>query len=260
MVSLCLILLAAPAWRPLEPGLDFAELQAPVAAATGDSKIRVLRVDPAHFDLKLFMASSGGGKARSAREWVEQHDAVAAINPSMFDADMVSSVGLMRTRAHTNNPTASKDKAFLVFGPRDGAAAVRILDPTCDDVTRELRRYDSVVQSIRMVTCKGRNTWSVQEKKWSAALVGLDRSGRVLLIHVRSPYRMHDLIDMLLALPIELAQLMYGEGGPEAQLFVRSAGREIELVGSWETGFNENEDNRSAWKVPNVLAVVRRPR
>jgi hypothetical protein len=109
-----------------------------------------------------------------------------------------------------------------------------------------------------MVTCKRRNTWAQQEKKWSAAAVGLDSDGRILFIHVRSPYSMHDLVDMLLALPINLRQLMYGEGGPEAQLFVQSGGREIELVGSYETGFNENDDNRAAWAVPNVLAVVRR--
>jgi len=245
MVAVCLLLIAAPSWRTLEPGLEFAELEAPVASFKGDSKIRALRVDPARFELKLLMASAPGeGKNLSARQWSEKHDAVAATNPSMFDVDMLTSVGLMRTETHTNNARRSKAKAYLAFGPSDAKApAVRI----------------GVVQSIRMVTCKRRNTWAQQERKWSAALVGLDGDGRVLLIHVRSPYSMHDLVDMLLALPLDLRQLMYGEGGPEAQLFVQSGGREIELVGSYETGFNEDDDNTAAWPVPNVLAVVRRP-
>jgi hypothetical protein len=30
-------------------------------------------------------------------------------------------------------------------------------------------------------------------------------------------------------------------------------------VGSWETGFNENDDNANAWPLPNVIGVRRFP-
>ena len=33
---------------------------------------------------------------------------------------------------------------------------------------------------------------------------------------------------------------------------------ELELIGSYETGFLENDDNARAWPVPNVIGVVRR--
>ena len=29
-------------------------------------------------------------------------------------------------------------------------------------------------------------------------------------------------------------------------------------VGSYETGFNENDDNNSAWLIPNVIGIVKR--
>ena len=69
---------------------------------------------------------------------------------------------------------------------------------------------------------------------------------------------MHDFIDMLLELPIDLKNAMYVEGGPEAQLYVEGGGRSIELVGSFETGFFEADDNLQAWPIPNVIGVVRR--
>jgi len=69
---------------------------------------------------------------------------------------------------------------------------------------------------------------------------------------------MHDLIDILLGLPIDLAAAQYADGGPEAQLYLRSGRTELECVGSYETGFWENDDNNKAWPVPNVVGIARR--
>jgi hypothetical protein len=91
----------------------------------------------------------------------------------------------------------------------------------------------------------------------------------VLFMHVRSPFSTHDLIEMLLELPIGLDRAMYAEGGPEAQLFVRAGGAagadagervELELLGSFESGFHEADDVTVALPVPNVIGVERRPR
>jgi hypothetical protein len=51
---------------------------------------------------------------------------------------------------------------------------------------------------------------------------------------------------------------MYVEGGPEAQLYVRGGGREVELVGSRGTSLFDSGDNQRAWPVPNVIGLVRR--
>jgi hypothetical protein len=49
------------------------------------------------------------------------------------------------------------------------------------------------------------------------------------------------------------------EGGPEAQLYLHVGGTEIEMFGSYETSFKENDDNTAPWPVPNVLGVRLRP-
>lgn len=253
---------AAPeeAWQELEDGLELGVFTAPQPSDSGDSKIRILRIDLAHFELRLLNASaSPDGRPQTPREWSRRNGLVAAINASMYQEDYRSSVSLMRTRAHTNNPRLSKDKAVLAFDPLDsGLPPAQIIDRSCQDFDSLRSRYGTLVQSIRMVSCAGRNVWKQGEEKWSTAAIGVDAKGRILFIHVRSPYTTHDLIDFLLALPIELRHAMYVEGGPQAQLYVASGGRELELSGSHAATFLLGDGTVPALPIPNVVGIVRR--
>lgn len=251
---------STPPWRELEPGLELAEFTAPVPAKSGDSTIRVLRIDTALWEPVLLNTSADGeGELRTAREWCERHDCAAAINASMYQTDRRRSVSLMRTRDHVNNSYVSKDNTVLAFDPLDpDLPPVQIIDRTCQDFEALAPRYGTLVQSIRMVSCRGNNVWAQQKRRYSTAAVGMDRSGRLLMIHCRSPYTTHDFIDLLLGLPLDLRNAMYVEGGPESQLCVRTGGETREFVGSFESGILESDLNRRAWPVPNVLAV--RPR
>jgi hypothetical protein len=109
-----------------------------------------------------------------------------------------------------------------------------------------------------MVTCKRANAWKQQPRRWSTAAIGTDGKGRVLFIHCRTPYTVHDLIDRLLALPIDLRRAMYVEGGPEATLYVKAGKVERDFVGSFESGFLENDDNQAEWALPNVVLAIPR--
>jgi uncharacterized protein YigE (DUF2233 family) len=252
----------APAspWRRLEPGLELAAFPAPQPAQLGDSTIRVLRIDPERFALRLLNASaSDAGTLRTARGWAQEHELVAAINASMYQTDYLSSVSLMINRAHVNNPRVSKDNAVLAFDRKDAEVPrIQIIDRKCQDFDGLRNHYRVLVQSIRMISCHGGNVWGQQEQKWSIAAIGIDAAGRVLFIHCRSPYSVHDLIDMLLGLPIGLRNAMYVEGGPEAQLYVRAGGEELEFYGSLETGLFDADANGRAWPIPNAIGVVRR--
>ncbi|MHB8876747.1 MAG: phosphodiester glycosidase family protein [Myxococcaceae bacterium] len=149
-------------------------------------------------------------------------------------------------------------KAVLVFGPDDPKLpAAAILDPDCDDVHARAARYRVAVQGLRMVDCHRKNTWAKSPKQWSAALVAMDGAGRVLFIHCRSPYPMQALIEQLRSLPLGITRAMYLEGGPEASLIVSEGDRTLERVGSYETGFNEDDSNLRFWPIPNVLGVKR---
>jgi hypothetical protein len=175
----------------------------------------------------------------------------------MYQADLRRSVSLMRTPGHVNNPRLSKDKAVLAFDRTTGDLPVaQIIDRECQDFDSLSRGYGTLVQSIRMVSCTGRNVWAQQPQTWSTAAIGFDRSGRVLFIHARAPRTTHDLIEILLGLPIDLKNAMYVEGGPEAQLVVRGGGQEHEFTGllSGSSGGGAS----LAWPIPNVVGVVRK--
>ena len=108
-----------------------------------------------------------------------------------------------------------------------------------------------------MVSCKRENVWAPQNKIWSTAAVGTDIKGRILFIHVRSPYSTHDLINMLMQIPIKLERAMYVEGGADAQLYINTGKEEHEFIGSYSTGLREHDQNTFSHPIPNVLGLIR---
>jgi len=252
------IAVAGP-WRALEVGLDWAELPAPLASVAGDGTVRVLRIDPGRYELKLLMASAPAqGKVLTPREWCRGGRLVAAINAGMFAENYLTAVSMLRSRHHVNNLRLTRHMAVLAFDRRDdGVPPVQIIDRELQDVAALSARYGSLVQSIRMVALDGRNVWQPQVRRWSAAAAGIDTVGRVLLLHVRSPYPMHDLVDMLLDLPLGLRNLMYLEGGAQAQLFVGAGGEEHELAGCYDPEGPAAGREAGPSPIPNVIGVAR---
>jgi hypothetical protein len=244
-------------WQKLADGLELGVFLAPQHADYGDSLIRILRIDPQFFELKLLNASSTkDGRPLTAKQWCRQEGLVAAINASMYQADHKTSVSLMRTKSHTNNPRLSKDKTILAFGRQSlNQPKVKIIDRQCEDFDQWKNKYGTFVQSIRMISCTGDNVWRQQPKKWSTAAIAMDHRGRVLFIHVGSPYSTHDLINNLRKLPLGITRAMYGEGGPQAQLYIRYGKKEHEFVGQFDLKLNENINSPVFWPIPNVIGI-----
>ena len=248
-------------WISLEPGLEFGTFASPQRSPVGDNLIRVLKIDPKRFQFRLLNASaSQDGERLSARSWANRNGLVAAINASMYQADNLTSVSLMKTFGHVNNSWFSKDRAILAFDPKKASLPnTQILDRDCQDVNQLRKLYHTLIQSIRMINCQGKNVWEQQDKIWSTAALGMNRTEDILFIHVRSPFSTHDLINNLLALPLDLKRAMYVEGGSEAQMYIRSGRTELEFVGSYSTGSNETDANSVAWPIPNVVGITRLP-
>ncbi|MBC8283096.1 MAG: phosphodiester glycosidase family protein [Nitrospinae bacterium] len=250
------------AWRNLEPGLDMGLFPAPKKSIVGDSLIRILRADPRFFSLRLLNSSASKTKKRySVKKWVNQNSLVAGINASMYQKNQVSSVSYMKTGKHVNSTWLSKDKTVLAFDPTEKEIpTVKIIDRECEDFSTLKNQYATLIQSIRMVSCKGENVWAPQNKMWSTAAVGIDKKGKILFIHVRSPYPTHELVNMLLQLPINLERAMYVEGGADAQLYINTGKEEKEFIGSYSTGSREHDGNTFSRPIPNVLGLVRTPK
>jgi hypothetical protein len=244
--------------RTLAPGFEYGRWTLPTPAPAGDGLVRFVRVDPHLVDIELRAASSTDGRARTASEWAAtdtDRPAVAVINAAMFQDDDLTNVGYLRLRGRVQNPTWAPDyNALLTLDPTGGDLP-GLHNLGCEDRDALLGRFATAVQSIRMIGCAGENVWAQERRRWSSALIGTDTQGRLLLLFTRSPYTMHDLVDMLLQGPLGLVGLHYGDGGPPAAMYVRGPGFEERNVGSYETGVNPDDDNTMEWALPNVVVV-----
>jgi hypothetical protein len=247
-------------WQQLSKGLELGTFLAPQAAAAGDSRVRVLRIDLNYYQLRLLNASRfENGVPLTPQKWCRQNGLTAVINPSMFQTDHKTSVSLMRTKSHINNPRLSKDMTILAFDRQSSdIPRAKIIDRQCDDFQFWKQKYGSLVQSIRMISCTGKNVWKPQARRWSTSAIGIDGQNRILFIHVRSHYSTHDLINILQKLPLNISRAMYTEGGPQAQLYINSGAREFEFTGSYEISSTQSNNQMIPWPLPNVVGISKR--
>jgi uncharacterized protein YigE (DUF2233 family) len=237
-------------------GLSLRHFPTKVPSSHGDSTITVLKIDPKLYELELLSATEHDSLARTAPRWAEDFDLQAVINAGMFEPDG-RNTGYMKNHGHVNNPEFKRTyNSIFAFGRTSSKVPeAKLIDLRCEKFGNFSGLYSSFSQSIRMIDCKGKNTWQQQRKKWSMAALGTDKKGNVLFIHSRSPYTVHDFIDHLLKIPIGIERAMYLEGGPEASLYVKTPQQEFNGIGSYETGFNENDRNAEYWTLPNVFGV-----
>ena len=212
-------------WREVAPGLEVARL----SSARGGPDITVVRVDPHRYRFTVLSARlEGVSPVPTVQEWASRYRLTGVINASMFQEDQLTSVGYLKSRDRVGPGAWSRDQAVFVSEPRrSGLPPVQLLDRSCQPASRLAGSYRMAVQSIRMLDCRGRNLWTRQPPQGGIACVGLDRSGRVLLVHVRDNYNVYDLIEDLKALPLQVARLMYVEGGRQAALHVVVGGRTV---------------------------------
>jgi len=220
----------------------------------------MLRIDPVRYEMVLMSAKQTGDGPHTAPEWARRGNLIALVNAGMYQADYATNLGFMQHYDFVNNPRLNQDNTIAAFNPRtDDVPPFQIIDRTCQDWESLRAQYHSFTQSIRMVDCHRSNRWSRQAKKWSMVVLGEDAQGRALFIFTRSPFPVHDFIDLLLSLDIDLAKAMYLEGGPEASFYLKSGGRSVQRFGSYETGFLESDENDHYWPIPNVIGIRAKP-
>jgi hypothetical protein len=247
-------------WQLLDKGIELGTFQSPLPSDVGDSLIRVLRINPQYYRLQLLNTSAiPNGSPITPKQWCQQNGLTAVINASMYQTDYKTSVSLMRKKGHVNNPRLSKDMTILAFDRLDSSVSeVKIIDRQCEDFDLWKKKYATLVQSIRMISCTGKNVWKQQRRRWSTSAIGMDAKHKVLFIHVRSLYSTHDLINILQVLPLNISRAMYTEGGPQAQLYIKVPNQEFAFVGSYEVGSSDANKGSLPWPLPNVIGISKR--
>jgi hypothetical protein len=250
---------AAPevAWRSLQSGVEHAVLAGAGAGLAVGERLHVVRIDPGRASLVAAMAKAGDKQQRTAAKWCRDRKLAVAINLGMYATDHLTNVGHAHVPGHVNTAHwSSKYKSVLAFAPKkQGLPGAVLLDLDEPGSKERLADYGAAIQNLRLIRAPGRNVWAKQERRWSEAAVAMDKQGRVLFIFTRQPYSMHELNAKLLALPLGISNAMHVEGGPEASLSIHAGGVHLDLNGSYETGFNEDDGEAQQWPIPNVLGV-----
>ena len=237
-------------WRNLQPGVELAII--------APGPLYVVRIDPTRATLAAAIASEDKSAPKTAAEWCRLSRFAVATNLGMFNDDHRTHTGHLRHGTHTNSKRWNSYRSVLALQPKDSTLRPSLwLDLDSSKPPALIDQYNLVVQNLRLIAGGRRNVWAKSEKQWSEAAAAIDSKGRILLLFSRAPSTMRDFNHRLLALPLDIQQAMHLEGGPEASLSIHVPGLDLDLCGSYETGFLEDESNREQWPLPNVLGVVR---
>jgi hypothetical protein len=251
--ALSLLLVATP-WREFAPGLEYVALPYGDPTQVADPRLHVVRFDPQRMSLKPVVAALEDGQKRTAAQWAEREGLAVAINLGMFELDHSSNVGHLRIGEQQLQPRwHAGHRSTLVWCPK---RPVQIVDLDPPGERPDFARCEWVIQNLRVLKGEGTNVWPKRNQRWSEAAIGQDRAGRIHLIFTRAPRTMHEFAEFLRK-ELDLVRAMHVEGGPEASLSIHTPELHLDLAGSYETGFNENDHNDRQWPIPNVLGVQR---
>ena len=245
-------------WKTIQAGVEFASIIAKPGLAAGASPLYVVRVDPGRATIGAGLASEGQHAPQTAGAWCRTSHFAVATNLGMFDADQRSHTGYLRKERHINSRRWNDYRSVLALRPQASSLSQALwLDVDPAKPPPVLASYGIVVQNLRLIAGNRRNVWPPSARRWSEAALAIDSQGRLLLLFSRAPYSMGDFNGLLLALPLDVKQAMHLEGGPEASLSVHVPGLDLDLCGSYETGFLPSDSNDHQCPIPNVLGVLR---
>lgn len=244
-------------WEKIDKGLHIGEFEYPQESII--SKIIIIKINPNYYSFKLLCAKEHGLTGMPVKGWCKKYGLIGGVNAGMFQEDYLSNVGYMKNFKHVNNSRiSSKYQSVFAFNPiQQESIKARIFDVDEIKINNIIKKYNTVIQNLRLIKRPGKNRWSKQSKMWSEVALGEDKEGNILFIFSRSPSSMHDFNHSLLKLPIDIVCAQHLEGGPEASLYFGYKGIEVDMFGSYETNFNENDQNLRAWNIPNIIGFIK---
>lgn len=247
------------AFTILADGIELCETDAPKKSIIGDSKITIVKIDPAKFDFFLYTATEYGKISRTVCEWADTFDLNVTLNAGMYDlANGLINRGYMKNYTHCNNPTFNPSyNSMIALNPVDTMnSRFTILDLKCDTWDKVKTDYNCFAQGMRMIDCNGMALgWDKKKQSCSMLVAATDPKGNIYYIFSRSPYTHNEMISFMLAFPFELSNAIYLEGGPETSLYIKVGNTVIEKVGSYVSNTYPTDKNVDFWKLPNVIGM-----
>lgn len=246
-------------WKHLADGADFIEIDAPLTSKINDSKISILKIDPAKADFYMLSATEHGKKSLPADLWADSFGMNVVINAGMYDlAHKLLSKGFLQNGKHFNNASLYPNyNAMIAFNPKDSTdSKFTVFDLKCTEWNSVKSDYSCYAQGLRMIDCEGKALeWNKKKQSCSMLVTALGKDGNIYFIFCRSPYSHNEMIGFMLGFPFGLTHAIYMEGGPQTSLYVNIGETKIEKIGSYVSETYANDLNDHFWKLPNVIGI-----
>ncbi len=245
-------------WTNRAAGVEYA--QYPFGDRQTESNVlHVVRINPRRARLVALSQGKHDPHGRTAQQWCEDFGLVAVINAGMYDVDLLTHVGYMKTPATVNNKRWNKtyESVLLLDGTAATLPPAAIRDRTDLNETI-LKSFGTVIQNMRLIKSPGINVWTKPSRAWSEAAIAEDRSGNILFLFSRKPYTMLEFNEKLLQTDLNVVRAMHVEGGPEASLSLCSDTKKLHLAGKSEASFQDaGEESMVQMEIPNIVGVKR---
>jgi len=246
-------------WQTLQPGLSYTEAFLLGQDSETEYPFHILKIDPENYSFHIVSCKTNSEPLKPIEEWCESEDFIAAVNAGMFQPDYNTNVGYMRMGEVINNPAMNHYQSVFVTNPKNtDLPNAQIIDLDDQSFASVKAQYKTIVQNLRLIKKRGENRWSPQANKWTEVALAEDNEGNILFILTRQPYTMYKFNEILLRSQLGIVAMQHLEGGPEASFLIRTEAFHLLEVGSYESDFNENDNNLKAWSIPNVLGIRKR--
>lgn len=247
-------------WTTLTEGMEYREIAAPIKSFIGDSKLAILRMDPAQFKFDLLSATQHDSIAKSVQAWSDSFDLIVAFNAGMYDLNkpLISRAYLQNGKHLNNGQLLENFNLMMALGPKPKCqrSNIEVLDLTCANWEQERNNFTGFAQGLRMIDCNATPMyWQKKIQSCSMLVAAEDEKGWFYLIFTRSPYTHNQMIDFIKQMPGGLHDAIYLEGGPETSLLIDVNGHYIQKVGSWVSTTWESDANKHFWPLPNIVGV-----
>ncbi len=245
-------------WTNRAAGVEYA--QYPFGEKqTASSVLHVVRINPRRARLVALSQGKHDSHGRTAQQWCEDFGLVAVINAGMYDVDLITHVGYMKTPAAVNNKRWNKTyESVLLLDSTAASLPPAVIMDRSDLNETILKSFGTVIQNLRLIKNPGINVWKQQSRAWSEAAIAQDHSGNILFLFSRKPYTMFEFNEKLLQTDLNIVRAMHVEGGPEASLSLCTDTKTLHLAGKSEASFQDiGEENMEQFVIPNVVGVKR---
>ena len=242
----------------IAPGLEFGVVRGDPYCKRGSSVIAVLRIDPAHAEIRVrHYTLEAGREPPTIVNWLERTGALAVFNAGQYYPDYAY-MGLLVSRGSVISARLHPQfKAALVAGRDDGSSFAHVLDLDEQGLDPAAPGWGEVAQSFMLFDGSGTIRIRKSNQIANRTVVGEDRAGRIVVLTTEGAYTLHDLAKVVRKLPFGITHAMSMDGGIEAQMCVRATDVLYASFGHWEVG-REPDATGARIPLPAVVTVSAR--